>query len=73
MLPSSQTNPIFVIVDNKSIRASRRSAEWRLKSVDRCWNQKELRIFAKERDAAERAYERAWQVYRQILAESQAN
>jgi hypothetical protein len=31
ILPSSHTNPIFVLVDGKPIRASKRSAEWCLK------------------------------------------
>src|SRR5262249_36847007 len=33
ILPSSHTNPIFVLVDGKPIRASRRSADWCLKGV----------------------------------------
>jgi hypothetical protein len=72
ILPSSHTNPIFVIVDGKPIRADRRSAEWCLKAVDQCWSQKSPRISAKERPEAEAAYEHARQVYRRILAESEA-
>ena len=68
---SSHTNPIFVIVGDKPIRASRRSAEWCLKAVDQCWSQKSPRISAKERDEAAKAYEHARQVYRRILAESE--
>src|SRR5271157_1678390 len=37
VLPSSHTNPIFVVVGDKPVRASRKSAEWCLKSVDQCW------------------------------------
>jgi hypothetical protein len=73
ILPSSHTNPIFIAVGGKPIRASRRSAEWCLKSVEQCWNQKSPRISAKEREEAEKAYEHARQVYRQILAESGMN
>jgi hypothetical protein len=68
---SSHTNPIFVIVGDKPIRASRRSAEWCLKAVDQCWSQKAPKIAAKERDEAAKAYEHARQVYRRILAESE--
>ncbi len=68
---SSHTNPIFVIVGDKPIRASKRSAEWCLKAVDQCWSQKSPRISAKERDEAAKAYEYARQVYRRILAESE--
>ncbi|MCI0662735.1 MAG: CehA/McbA family metallohydrolase, partial [Acidobacteria bacterium] len=67
---SSHSNPIFVIVGDKPIRASRRSAEWCLKAVDQCWSQKSRRIAEKERAQAEAAYEHARQVYRRILAES---
>ena len=73
ILPSSHTNPIFVTVDGQPIRASRRSAEWCLKAVDQCWSQKAPKISAKERPAAEAAYEHARQVYRRILVESNAN
>jgi hypothetical protein len=68
---ASHTNPIFVVVADKPIRASRRSAEWCLKAVDQCWSQKAPKIAAKERAAAEAAYEHARQVYRRILAESE--
>ena len=73
ILPSSHTNPIFIAVGGKPIRASRKSAEWCLKSVEQCWNQKSPRISTKEREDAEKAYEHARQVYRQILAESGMN
>src|SRR5262249_21547753 len=39
--PSSHTNPIFVLVGDKPIRASKKSAEWCLKGVDTCWASKE--------------------------------
>jgi hypothetical protein len=68
---SSHTNPIFVVVGDKPIRASRRSAEWCLKAVDQCWSQKAPKISAKERDEAAKAYEHARQTYRRILAESE--
>ncbi len=73
IFPSSHTNPVFVVVGGKPIRASRRSAEWCLKAVDQCWSQKAPRISATERGEAEKAYEYARQVYRRILAESDAN
>ena len=70
ILPSSHTNPVFVLVDGKPIRASKRSAEWCLKSVDQCWSQKQRFIKADEMDDAKAAYEHARQAYRAILAES---
>ncbi len=73
ILPSSHTNPIFVLVDGKPIRASRRSLEWCLKGVDQCWSQKKSMIAAAEMQDAERAYDHARAVYKQLLAECQVD
>lgn len=73
ILPSSHTNPIFVEVGGKPIRASRRSAEWCLKSVDQCWSQKEKFIKAGEMEQAKLAYDHARAAYRKILSESEAD
>jgi hypothetical protein len=73
VLPSSHTNPVFVQVDARPVRASRRSAEWCLKSVDQCWSQKRRFIRAGEMDDAEAAYAHARQAYRRILAESEGD
>ena len=73
ILPSSHTNPIFVTVAGKPIRASRRSAEWCLKSVDVCWERKVDRMRVSERPAAKKAYDVARAAYRQILRESEAD
>ena len=70
ILPSSHTNPIFVIVDDRPIRASRKSAEWCLASVDACWKSKASSIRETDREAAAAAYEVARQTYRRILEES---
>jgi hypothetical protein len=70
IFPSSHTNPIFIEVDDKPIRASRRSAQWCLDAVDVCWKSKSPKIRENERAAAEAAYEVARQAYRKILAES---
>ncbi|GIW95651.1 MAG: hypothetical protein KatS3mg110_4702 [Pirellulaceae bacterium] len=69
IFPSCHTNPIFVEVDGKPIRASRRSAEWCLKAVDVCWNAKKDRIRPEERQEAAAAYDVARETYRRILAE----
>lgn len=69
VLGSSHTNPVFVLVDNKPIRASRRSAKWCLESVDQCWSQKQSLIAAKEQQDAKAAYEHARETYRRILRE----
>jgi hypothetical protein len=71
ILPSSHTNPVFVAIAGKPVRASRRSAEWCLRAVDQCWSQKSPKYAAKERAEAEAAYEHARQVYRRIVGESE--
>ena len=66
---SSHTNPIFVVVADQPIRASRKSVEWCLRGVEQCWSQKERFISAAEKEQAKQAYEHARQVYRTRLAE----
>jgi hypothetical protein len=68
--PSSHTNPIFVIVGGKPIRASKKSAEWCVKAVDQCWSQKAPKYRDSERASAAQAYDVARDAYRKILAES---
>jgi hypothetical protein len=70
ILPSSHTNPVFALVGDKPIRASRRSAEWCLAAVNQCWTQKAPAIRLAERDAARAAYDHARDVYRKLIAES---
>jgi hypothetical protein len=69
VLPSCHTNPIFVEIDGKPIRASRKSAEWCAKAVDVCWNSKSGRIRQSERTAAKEAYDQAREIYTRIAAE----
>jgi hypothetical protein len=70
ILPSAHTNPIFVVVDGKPIRASRRSAEWCLTAVNQCWTQKSPAIRPAERADARAAYDHAREVYKRLVAES---
>ena len=71
IFPSSHTNPVFVEVDDKPIRASKKSAQWCLDAVDVCWQHKVKAIReGAERDAAEKAYEVARQAYRKIRDEA---
>lgn len=70
---SSHTNPIFVVVGDKPIRASRRSLEWCPKSVDPCWSHKQQFNSAAETDDAKAAYEHARQVSRQRLQECEVH
>ena len=71
ILPSAHTNPIFVLVGGKPVRASRPSAEWCLAAVSQCWTQKAPRISVAELGAARQAYDRAREVYRRLLNETE--
>ncbi|MEX2561547.1 MAG: CehA/McbA family metallohydrolase, partial [Pirellulales bacterium] len=71
IFPSSHTNPVFVEVDGKPIRASKKSAQWCLEAVDVCWQKKSPQIRETERAEAAEAFEVARQAYRKILEESQ--
>jgi hypothetical protein len=73
ILPSSHTNPIWVLVGDKPVRASHKSAEWCLKSVDQCWSQKEKLIAEAELTQARQDYEHARQVYTKLLAECEVD
>lgn len=70
ILPSSHTNPIWVMVGDQPVRASKRSAEWCAQSLEVCWQQKERTYAAAEKDQARQDYEHARQVYRKLLTES---
>src|SRR6184192_1255889 len=71
ILPSSHTNPIFVILNGKPMRPLRASAEWCLAAVDQCWTQKAPKISARELGDARQAYDHAREVYRKLVAESE--
>ena len=68
----AHTNPIFVVVGNKPIRASAASAEWCLMGVDRCWNTKKRTYADDEQSDAKAAYDHARTVYKKILVEAKA-
>jgi hypothetical protein len=70
IFPSCHTNPAFVEVDSKPIRASKRSADWCLRAVDVCWNQKVKQTRANEIEEAKAAYDVARKAYRRILEEA---
>jgi len=70
ILPSAHTNPIFAIINDAPVRASRRSAEWVRQAVDQVWKMKSPGIRTADRAEAERAYDQARQVYDRLIAES---
>lgn len=70
---SSHTNPVFVIVGGRPIRASRASAQWCLDGVEQCWKSKESTYRADELADARAAYEHARGEYRRLVAECAAD
>lgn len=70
ILPSVHTNPVFVHIDDKPIRASVRSAKWCVDAVQTCWNAKRGMISPSERAEAKEAYDQAEAIYRRIMDEA---
>jgi hypothetical protein len=70
ILPSSHTNPIWVTVAGKEVRASRQSAQWLHDAVDVCYRAKVNRVRLEERGEMERAYNHARDTYKRLISES---
>lgn len=70
ILPSVHTNPIFVQIDGKPIRANRKSAQWCADAVEVCWNSKKDQIRESEKSAARKAYDQAVKTYQEIMENS---
>ncbi len=66
ILPSMHSNPIFVHVGDKPIRASRRSANWCRDAVEVCWQKKHSQFRQEEIEQARQAYDIARNVYEAI-------
>ncbi len=73
ILPSSHTNPVWVTVGGKPVRASRRSAQWCADALEKCYQQKLGRVRLEERPAMEEAYGHARREYQRLLGETPAN
>jgi hypothetical protein len=72
ILPSSHTNPVFVLVGDKPIRVSKKSAQWCIDALNKCWEQKRPKIRKEERAAAEEAYTKARETYAKLKDECAA-
>ncbi|WP_350280591.1 CehA/McbA family metallohydrolase [Kribbella sp. HUAS MG21] len=73
ILRSVHTQPVFVEVGGRPIRASRRSAQWLYDSVDALWDAKSGFIREDERTAAREAYDAARVTYRALRDECEAD
>jgi len=67
--PSSHSNPIFIIKDEKPIHELQ-SAQWCRKAVDQCWKMKQGNIRPSERTDAEATYNNARKIYDAIIADA---
>jgi hypothetical protein len=69
ILPSGHTNPVFVRIGGKPIRASSRSAQWCRSCVDKIWEVKAPFMRESERAAAAAAFDHARESYERIASE----
>jgi hypothetical protein len=68
--PQLHTNPVAVLVGDRPVRASRRSALWCAATIEQLWRVRGPGITAPERAEAEVTFRKAAEVYRKIAAES---
>jgi hypothetical protein len=67
--PQMHTNPVNVIVSGKPIRASRKSAQWCVSTIEQLWRVRKNNIAKEEREEAEKTFQKAIETYRKIAAE----
>ena len=73
VFPSVHTHPVFVRVNDKPIRASKRSAQWCRACVDKVWEVKSPFVRENERPAAAAAFDHARRVYERIISECEVD
>jgi hypothetical protein len=69
---AAHTNPVFVLVDNMPVRASRASVEWIMRSLLEAYEAANPRWTEKESANARAAYGYSYAVYQKLLAETRA-
>lgn len=70
IFPSAHTNPVWVTVGDKPVRASKRSVEWLIKGVEKCWESKKPTYDEDEMQDAIAAYDHARVTYNNILLQT---
>ena len=73
ILGTAHTNPVFVIVGDRRICASRRSVQWLADGVEQLWREKESLYAKKEMSDAVAAYDHARVTYRRLLGQCNAD
>jgi hypothetical protein len=70
ILGASHSNPAFILVDKKPIRASRASVEWDIRALEQCFEVKRVGWRREDIPEAIAAYQFALETYRKILGET---
>ena len=70
--PQMHTNPVNVLVGDKPIRASRKSALWCIGTIEQLWRMRENDIYEHERKEAFQTFQKSIEAYRKIAAEAEA-
>lgn len=68
--PQMHTNPVTVKVAGQPIRASKKDAQWCLAVIDQLWRVRGPGLPPDERAAAEKTFDKARTIYRQIAEEA---
>lgn len=68
--PQMHTNPVNVLIGDKPIRASRKSALWCIAAIEQLWRARSEKITAREREEARKTFWIAIDRYRQIAREA---
>ncbi|MEZ6133837.1 MAG: CehA/McbA family metallohydrolase [Pirellulaceae bacterium] len=71
--PQMHSNPVYVIVNQAPVRASRDSARWCIEMTKLLWENREKNIAPAERPAARAAFDMTFDTLEQIADESPAN
>jgi hypothetical protein len=71
--PQLHTNPVNVLIGDKPIRASRKSALWCIETIEQLWRARERSIAANERANARRTFDEAIEKFRRLAEESKAD
>lgn len=71
--PQLHTNPVNVLIDGAPIRASRKSAQWCIGTIEQLWRVRNGVIAESERAEAQKTFQWAIERYRKIAAESQVD
>jgi hypothetical protein len=70
--PQLHTNPVYVLIDDKPVRASRDSALWCIETIEQLWRVRQRAIQKTELAEARQTFDEAIGKFRRIAAEADA-